>query len=142
MSQRVLLLSIRPEFAEKVFNGTKRVELRRTRPRISTGDLVYVYVSSPMKALVGMFEVKTVISGFIPELWHQVQHTCGITYDQFSKYYAGARQGFGITISDSWFLPRPLGLNYLREQWTNFWPPQGYRYLSTEEVQRVQLLTE
>jgi predicted transcriptional regulator len=99
-----------------------------------------VYVSSPTKALVGMFEVKTVISEFVPELWRRVQYTCGISYERFSKYYAGAKQGFGIAIRHAWFLPRPLELSYLRQEWASFWPPQGYRYLSPEEVQRVQML--
>ena len=34
----MLLLSIRPEFVEKIFAGEKRVELRRRRPRLQSGE--------------------------------------------------------------------------------------------------------
>jgi predicted transcriptional regulator len=44
----ILLLSIRPEYANKIFDRTKTVELRRVRPRLlNEGDRVVVYVSSP-----------------------------------------------------------------------------------------------
>src|SRR6185503_3263930 len=63
MPNQALLISVRPRFAEMIFAGTKVVELRRLRPRIGTGDLVFVYVSSPVMALAGAFEVGEVVSG-------------------------------------------------------------------------------
>ena len=46
MSNNVLL-SVRPKYAEKIFERTKTVELRRIRPKLlEEGDLVLLYVSS------------------------------------------------------------------------------------------------
>ena len=57
----MVLLSIKPKYADKIFNGTKTVELRRICPKVTEGDLILVYVSSPVKALVGEFEVKKIV---------------------------------------------------------------------------------
>lgn len=43
---KVLLLSIRPVFAELIYSGKKRVELRRLRLSVSSGDLVLVYMGT------------------------------------------------------------------------------------------------
>ena len=67
MIGNALLLSIHPEYAEKIFDGTKRVELRRVRPRLQNGDLVIVYVSSPVKAVCGAFRVDNVVAGTAPD---------------------------------------------------------------------------
>ena len=48
-----LLISIHPEYAKKIFEGTKRVELRRIQPKIFEDDLVVVYVTSPVKRSFG-----------------------------------------------------------------------------------------
>ncbi|HEY9294972.1 MAG TPA: hypothetical protein VIQ31_01115, partial [Phormidium sp.] len=62
MPNTILLLSIKPEYAKKIFKDqTKKVELRRVRTRLTEGDIVLVYVSSPEKVFVGSFEVEGVI---------------------------------------------------------------------------------
>jgi predicted transcriptional regulator len=86
MSDSTLLLSVRPEYAEKIFEGIKTVELRRTRPRLCEGDVVIVYASSPTKALIGAFEVEKVIQKPLKDLWHEVQKKAGISYDDSYSY--------------------------------------------------------
>jgi len=60
MNDTALLLSIKPRYADSIFNGSKTVELRRVRPQIGAGGLVMVYVSSPRCSLEGAFEVAEV----------------------------------------------------------------------------------
>ena len=44
MPCNVLLISIKPEYANKIFDEqTKQVELRRVRTRVKAGDIVVVY---------------------------------------------------------------------------------------------------
>lgn len=69
----ILLLCIRPEYANKIFDSNKTVELRRVRPRLlNEGDLVLIYVSSPIKAVFGSFKVDSIIEKPIAELWEEV----------------------------------------------------------------------
>ena len=37
------LMSIRPEWCKKIFNGSKSIEVRKSRPSIPTPFTVYVY---------------------------------------------------------------------------------------------------
>lgn len=125
-----VLLSIRPEYAKKIFSGDKTVELRRKCPRVKNGDLVLVYVSSPVKALIGAFRVDDVISKPPIELWEKVKNKAGITLKEFNMYYDGASVGHGIYFSEVWHLPEPVELEKIRELIPGFHPPQAYQYLS------------
>lgn len=137
LRRSALLLSIQPHHAEKIFNGTKRVELRRVRPRVIAGDLVLVYVSTPIKALTGAFEVKAVVEASPRKLWQAVAGDAGLTRNEFFKYFSGASLGFGIRLRKVWSLPKPVALISLRRNWHRFRPPQSYQYLSDHEVQKI-----
>ena len=118
MQRNVLLLSIRPEY-----------ELRRVRPRLEKDDLVIVYASSPTKALLGLFEVERVIEKLVINLWHDVEKQAGINLKEFFNYYEGKSVGFGICLKNI-------------QEWSDFRPPQGYRYLTASEFDRVQALVK
>ena len=134
MAKRVLLLSIRPKYANKIFEGTKSVELRRVRPNIQSGDLIMVYVSSPVKSLQGILEVDYVIEGELDKLWEQVHAYAGVTRDEFDDYYKNTPTGFGIFLKSVKKMSNPIGLDKLREKFGNFHPPQSYRYMLPNEV--------
>ena len=40
---KAVLMSIRPQWCEKIFNGSKTIEIRKSRPSIPTPFTVYVY---------------------------------------------------------------------------------------------------
>jgi predicted transcriptional regulator len=138
MSGRTLLLSLRPEFAEKVFAGTKKVELRRIRPRIQIQDWVLVYVSTPVQAVVGAFQVAEVVENSPAALWKKVREHAGITRRQFDDYYLGAPKGYGIFLSAVKVLPEPVKLSHLRMVLPDFHPPQCYRYLDLYEARLIK----
>ncbi len=130
----MVLLSIKPKYADKIFNGTKTVELRRICPKVTEGDIILVYVSSPVKALVGEFEVKKIVEAPLRVLWKKVQNYAGINRNEFNLYYTGANVGYGIFLKKAWRLAEPLHLESLKKEWPNFHPPQIYRYLTPEQA--------
>jgi predicted transcriptional regulator len=147
MPSNILLLSIRPEHANKIFAGKKKVELRRVRTRLESGDLVLVYVSSPEKALVGSFEVEQIITvenlpKELNNLWKQVKDQAGIKRKQFDSYYEGASIGVGIFLKNLQIFPERLELASLRKQLPNIRPPQSYRYLTPVEVKHVEKIVQ
>jgi predicted transcriptional regulator len=135
MKNKVLLLSIRPRYAEKIFQGAKKVELRRVRPNIQHGDYILVYVSSPTKALEGILQVDYVIEDHPNELWARVKNTAGVTRDEFNTYYDGANKGYGIFLKEAKRIQNPISLDKLRKLFGSFHPPQSYRYLRPNEVE-------
>jgi predicted transcriptional regulator len=140
MSTQTLVLSLRPEFAEKVFQGKKTVELRRVRPRLKPGDKVLVYVPSPVKALIGHFQVRKVIQAEPQSLWQRVGRNAGITREQFMAYYDGARVAFGILLHNQKRLSIPVPLGLLQRTVRRFRPPQCYQYLDPGQTDAILLL--
>lgn len=147
MQSNILLISIRPKYAKKIFyENTKKVELRRVRTRLQSGDLVLVYVSYPEKALLGSFEVERVIVENLPKslnkLWNQVEENAGIKRKEFDRYYEGASVGVGIFFNKVKIFPQRLELERLRKQLPNLRPPQSYRYMTDGELEKVNSLVQ
>jgi len=134
MSNNVLL-SVRPKYADKIFERTKTVELRRIRPKLlEEGDLVLLYVSSPVQALTGAFKVDKIIEKPLKDLWRMVRKKAGITRQEFDNYYDGVSVGVGIffKVQDVQQLDKPISLDILKEQ--SFHPPQGFRYCRASDT--------
>ena len=56
-----ILISLKPKFADLIYQRKKNVELRKNRPRdLEVGDKVYVYETSPEQRITGYFTVKYV----------------------------------------------------------------------------------
>ncbi len=136
-SAGALLLSIHPEYAGAIFSGTKKIELRRKRPRISQGSRVLVYETAPTMALVGAFEVAGVLKGAPANLWAKVRTGAGVTRECFNEYFSGMPEAFAIEVSEAWLYPEPVSLQRLRKILPGFHPPQGFRYLHRCEMERA-----
>jgi predicted transcriptional regulator len=139
MSDKLLLLSVQPRYADKIFDGTKTVELRRTRPRITSGDLAIVYVSTPIKAIVGFLEIKKITEASPGVIWPEISRQAGISKQNFDEYYQGADKAFALYLRHARLLPRPIDLSHLRRLWQNFRPPQSFGYLSCHEFNSIQM---
>ncbi|MEZ4725691.1 MAG: ASCH domain-containing protein [Caldilineaceae bacterium] len=137
MANNTLMLSIQPQYAEKIFQGIKTVELRKVKPNVVQGDTVFVYISSPIQELYGKFEVDKVISKPVEELWKIVNRDAGVSQKEFFDYYKDTNIGYGIYLRSPVIIKCPISLNDLRRVWKNFYPPQGYKYLNAAELSLV-----
>jgi predicted transcriptional regulator len=133
MSNHAFVISIRPRFAEMIFARSKLVELRRVCPKVSSGDLALVYVSSPAKELHGSFEVGKVLTASPSALWKKVGKKSGVSRAEFFAYFKGKKQAHALVIKRAWRLPIPVCLNTLRETKGGFRPPQNFHYLNRNE---------
>jgi len=135
MSSNAILLAVRPQYAKKIFEGSKRVELRRVRPKqIKKGDLVMIYISSPIQSIAGAFKVNEIVEKTLLELWDLVYDKAGITQKEFYEYYQGIETGVGIFFDEIWSLREPIKIQTLQEQGIDFQPPQGFRYATANEL--------
>jgi predicted transcriptional regulator len=132
MKSAALLLSVKPRFADEIFTGKKTVEIRRIRPRVRAGDLVFVYVSSPRCMLEGAFEVEALLEAEPSQLWKSVSRGAGLTRAEFDRYLANCKVAFGIVIRRQWKLDSPLNLAGMRRRRVE--PPQSYRYLTARHA--------
>ena len=139
MTRSAILFSITPKNAENILRGGKRIELRRRRPNISKGDLMLIYVTSPQKALRAISVVEALSYATPDELWVTVKEKAGITFSEFSEYFAGARMGYAIAFRSVQELVTPIELTTLRGLWPGFHPPRSHRYFSSKELAKLDL---
>ncbi|NCP84236.1 MAG: hypothetical protein GW809_04745 [Bacteroidetes bacterium] len=120
-----VLLSIKPEFAFKIFEGIKKFEFRKVifkNPNIKT---VVVYASSPVKQVIGEFEIDDILSSAPSAIWEMTKMDSGISEDFFFEYFATKEIAHAIKIKSTKRYTKPLNL---KEDF-NVFPPQSYVYL-------------
>lgn len=55
---KAILLSIKPEWAEKIYKGEKTIEWRKSRPKLDRNNRhtrVYLYETAPVRRITGYF---------------------------------------------------------------------------------------
>lgn len=128
-----LLFSLRPRYANLVFDGIKKFELRRRGLTLMRGRDVFVYVSSPVGKLRGGFRVGEVQTGTPEKIWGVVANSACIEKADFDAYYAGRDIAYALEITEVWKYSEPMSLSELRETFQNFVAPQSWRYVKPEE---------
>jgi predicted transcriptional regulator len=86
-----IVLSIRPEFASKIFDSSKTVEIRTRFSKKWTGQKISLYASNPCRSLVGEATVDCVREGHPDAIWNEFEAEIGCTKEQFDDY-AGHRE--------------------------------------------------
>jgi len=94
-SVRAILLSIRPEHAEKIFRGTKRYELRKVLP-VRKFRRVFLYETGG-RGVVGCFDVGSVLKATPARLWKAVGNAA-TTHARFQEYFKAAEHGHAIEV--------------------------------------------
>ena len=125
-----VLLSIKPEFAEKIFTGLKRFEFRRVIFRSPNVTTVVVYASSPVQRVIGEFIIGGILSLDKQELWKRTREHSGIEKEYFDLYFGGRKTAHAIEIASPKRYRRPVKLATLCESRR---PPQSFCYLPTSE---------
>ena len=64
-----VILSIKPYYAEKIFDGEKIYELRKSIFKNPNVKKVILYASSPISKIVGEFEIDYIIHKEVEDLW-------------------------------------------------------------------------
>jgi predicted transcriptional regulator len=125
--RRYFLLSIRPEYSERIFSGEKKFELRKRRLGIRRGDIVLVYTSSPIQALTGAFVALDEAEIPIEDLWKRHRAVLGIDRESYSTYFQNVENAVAITIGRTIRVPA-ISLPDLRKIQPGFTPPQSFMY--------------
>lgn len=121
-----VLLSIKPEFAEKIFNGTKKFEFRRSIFKNQNIRKVVVYASSPVQKVIGEFEIDHILSLHPESLWEKTFKDSGISQEYFFEYFGDKEIGHAIKVKNIKRYKKPL---CIREDF-KVTPPQSFLYLT------------
>jgi len=120
-----VLLSIKPEFAQKIFNGEKRFEYRKRifKKKVSS---VVVYCTSPVAKIIGEFYINDILSGSPSELWEKTRSFSGITKSCYESYFRQSKKAYALKICKTILYNVPIEPSDIFEQ---FIPPQSFRYI-------------
>lgn len=121
-----VVLSIKPEFANKIFDGSKKFEFRRSIFKNVDVKTVIVYASSPVKKVIGEFEIDSIINENLESLWKMTSDYSGISKDYFDKYFLDKEAGYAIKIKSVRKYKQPKSL--LDD--FDLLPPQSFAYCS------------
>lgn len=118
-------MSIKPQFADAILAGTKRVEFRKRRlaPDVTT---VLIYSTMPVGRIVGAFEVAGYDIASPTAVWERHKGHAGITRVGYREYYRGSPRAVGILVKEARRLARPVRLTELDQKLT---APQSFLYL-------------
>ena len=126
--KRDVVLSIKPEYSSQILIGRKTVELRRRFPvDVPTGTMVYIYSTTPEKALVGFAEIDSVVKKSISSIWRSYKAEACIAKSDFDSYFSGLEYGFALRFKRAGAFKQSITLADLRERF-NFEPPQSFFY--------------
>ena len=98
---KAVLLSIKPEFAHKIFEGSKKFEFRKQVFKDTSVKKVIVYSSSPEQKVIGEFEIETILSGTPDNIWIQTSFSSGITQEFYDEYFEGRDKAYAIKVAST-----------------------------------------
>ncbi|HEY5563719.1 MAG TPA: ASCH domain-containing protein [Clostridiaceae bacterium] len=122
-----VLLSIKPEYAQKIFNGEKKYEYRRRLFKRKDINAVVVYVTKPIGKVIGEFQIDNVLEGNPNIIWEQTKLYAGIDENAYVDYFSERKIGFAIGIKNIKVYKKPLELVELNPKIK--YPPQSFMYL-------------
>ena len=131
-----VILSIKPEFANKIFNGTKKFEFRRTIFKNKEVKKIIVYASAPISKVIGEFEIDRIFHEELELLWNQTSKFSGITEDYYMQYFNGKENGYAIEVKN----PKKYKTNLCIKQNYGLNPPQSFAYLRVSIAQNRKSL--
>lgn len=93
------LLSIKPEFVDKIFNGEKKYEYRKNIFKNNI-NVIIIYETSPTKKIVGEATIEEIIFDNVDSVWEKTKEVSGVTNDFFISYYKGREMAVAYKLGE------------------------------------------
>lgn len=119
-----ILLSIKPEYSNKILDGTKKFEYRRRLPKQKVTKII-IYSTSPIMQIVGDVDVVEVLNGQPLELYRRTKGYRGINAEKYLEYFKNSSIAYAYKLGDVRKFEPPKTLkNYGMEK-----APQSFSYI-------------
>ncbi len=121
-----VLLSIKPEYADKIFAGTKKYEFRKALFKRSDIKSVVVYASAPRQEVIGEFAIADVLTDRVEEIWSKTCEFSGISKQFYDAYFANREFANAICVGRIHRYKNPKKL----QDFSVSCPPQSFAYIN------------
>ena len=125
-----ILLSINPEYVEKIFSGSKKYEYRKRLANKPVGKIL-IYSTAPIMKVVGEVQIVEKISDSPTALWESTKKFAGISRDKYREYFIGCKVAYAYRLGQVIRYDPPKELS----EFNICMPPQSFIYLSAEQVE-------
>lgn len=122
-----IVLSIHPEYVEKILSGEKSFEYRKELPKDEL-EYVLIYSTSPIQKIVAIGVVDCVLHEKLNILWNKTSGAGGIEESFFKSYFRNKEYGYAIKFKQIYKLNSPMDLKSIN---CNY-PPQSYFFYNGE----------
>jgi predicted transcriptional regulator len=126
-SKKTFLISIKPQYANQIFDGSKTLELRKKAPKFTQATRFLIYSTKPEAEITGGFVSISTVSAPPQKLWDDFWSEMGISKSSYMKYFDGCDLAHAIVVNSVFRLDWPISLNEMRAK--NVSPPQSYSKL-------------
>lgn len=122
-----VLVSIKPQFASLILDGSKTYELRKRMPSFKPGTRLLIYESSPVQRITGMVTYVGCLCSAPWRIWNRLYSHLGIEFKSFMKYYEDSRYAYAWELIDPISFQSPITLQDIGITR----PPQSYQFIPT-----------
>ena len=81
-----ILISIKPEHVENIFNGSKKYEYRKIKCKQDI-DKIIIYSTYPIMKVVGEAMVEEILEDSPDIIWEETKKYSGIDFKFYQKYF-------------------------------------------------------
>lgn len=131
-----VLLSIKPEYVEKIFSGTKKFEFRKVLFNDKRVNTILVYSTMPVGRIVGEFQIKKIHQDSPEGLWSKTKEHAGIDGAFFLQYFGSRKRAFAIEIGCVTLYDQPIDPKTV---FTKFTAPQSFFYINEPMTNQLAL---
>lgn len=124
-----ILMSIKPEYVDKIFSGEKRYEYRKRLCKEMINTII-VYSSSPIKKVVGELKIKKVLYDNKSIIWNKTNRYGGIMKTKYDKYYENCDYAVAYEIEKTILYDKQKDLKDFNVRVA----PQSYVYITNKDV--------
>lgn len=127
-----VILSIKPEYAARILDGTKKFEFRKAGFSIEVTSAL-IYATKPIGKVVGEFDIETIYVDAPGRIWDRTKKFAGVKKAFFDEYFKGRNHAVAIAVGNVRKYEVPLAITTFGAKLT---APQSFCYLRSESESR------
>lgn len=104
-----ILLSIHPEFVNKIMNGEKKFEFRKVRAK-KNPEKIIIYSTSPVCKIIGEAEVEEVLIDDPETIWNETKQFSGVNKKFYVEYFNNKDIAIAYKLKNVIEYPEPVDL--------------------------------
>ncbi len=125
---KAILLSIKPEYVEKILGGQKKYEYRKRLAKTES-SIILIYSTSPIMKVVAKVEVVDTICAAPSTLWEKTKRNAGISRRKYREYFHGCKKAYAYQLGEIQIFDIPKSLS----EFNISLAPQSFAYVELEQ---------